>query len=110
MTKSLLQSNTVAAKAEPPAVVAADPELARATPVVAPVEQKILKAFSVERRPAVIEDGKEVAPSGWAFVAVSYCDDGKIVSIERDPAKGGNLKPIAVDRFKIAALKYWTSQ
>lgn len=53
------------------------------------------KAFSVERN-----------EGGWSFVTVTYAGE-KIASVVKSQP---NLKPIAIEAFKIAALKYWTSQ
>lgn len=64
-----------------------------------PVEPKALnnlQAFSVQR-----------VPGGWSFVTVNYLGDGTLLSVEKSQT---DVKPIILERFKIAALRYWTSQ
>lgn len=60
-------------------------------------EGKLQKAFTVER----VKDG-------WSFVTVTYKDGipWNIVDIERSEPE---LKSITIEKFKIAAFKYWSS-
>ena len=69
------------------------PEMARKEPITVSLEPR--KAFTVER-----------APGGWCFVTVSYTDDGQVESIVKSQP---DIKPIILEAFKIAALKWWTS-
>lgn len=71
-------------------------EMARKEPAaVMGVEHPVKQAFTVER-----------CPGGWRFVIVHYKDDGMIDKIEKTEP---DLKPIILEKFKITALKYWTS-
>ncbi len=88
--KPLLQRHAIK-----PAPVAPVPEMARSAAVAEPVSMALRHAFTVER-----------CPGGWRFVTVKYRDDGTIDTIERSQP---DLKPIILEAFKIAALKYWTS-
>ncbi len=51
------------------------------------------QAFSIER-----------GLHGWCFVTITYTDDGKTVEVERSQP---DLKVMALEKFKIAAAKYW---
>lgn len=53
------------------------------------------KAFTMER-------GRH----GWVLATLTYSDDGKLLDIERSEP---DLKMIIIEKFKIAAFKYWTS-
>ncbi len=77
-----------------PVAAAPLPDMARAKPVE-PVSMTLRHAFAVER-----------CPGGWQFITVKYRDDGTIETIERSEP---NIKPVVLESFKIAALKYWTS-
>lgn len=60
--------------------------------------KKPRKAFTLER-----------AAKGWALVTVTYQDEGdvgEIVEIERSQP---DLKMIMIEKFKLAALRYWTA-
>jgi hypothetical protein len=78
-------------KPVPPAKQGATAE--KPEPVYVPATQR--KAFSVER-----------VPNGWAFVTVTYTDEGVIESVEKSEP---DVKSIIIERFKIAALKWWTT-
>ena len=70
------------------------PDMARHEPAPA-IALEVRKAFSVER-----------APGGWCFVTVTYTDDGDVAAIVKSQP---DIKPIIVEQFKIAALKWWTT-
>ncbi len=53
------------------------------------------KAFSVER-----------APGGWVFVTVYYNDDNKIIEVKKSEP---DIKPIILEKLKIAQFHHWTS-
>ncbi len=42
---------------------------------------------------------------GWVFVAITL-KDGNIVDIDRSEP---DLKAVAIEKFKIASFKYWSS-
>ncbi len=70
------------------------PEMAR-KPDAVTVSLEPRKAFSVER-----------GAGGWVFVTVTYTDDGTVESIAKSQP---DIKPIIIETFKIASVKYWTT-
>ncbi len=54
----------------------------------------IQKAFTVER-----------VAGGWQFITLMF-QDGQIIDIERSEP---DLKAVALEKFKIAAFKYWST-
>ncbi len=70
------------------------PDMAR-KPETIYVSLETRKAFSVER-----------GEGGWVFVTVTYNDDGSIFTIEKSQP---DVKPIIIEKFKLAALRNWQS-
>lgn len=71
-----------------------------------PEEQEKAKALMDERKAFTVAR----VPGGWSFVELTYASDGKDDVIVGKVVTQPDIKAVAVEKFKIAAARYWTAE